>query len=121
MKTRTLGGQTGPALEVPAIGLGVMGMSEFYGTPDEKETFSRPISIRVTTDDREGMLADLSAVFSKHGVNISEANCRADRSGHAVNTFKCGILDLDQLRKVVKTLESVKGVHSVERARAGDG
>jgi GTP pyrophosphokinase len=88
---------------------------------DEKETFSRPISIRVTTDDREGMLADLSAVFSKHGVNISEANCRADRSGHAVNTFKCGILDLDQLRKVVKTLESVKGVHSVERSRGSDG
>ncbi len=81
-------------------------------------TFTRPISIRVVTDDREGMLADLSSAFTRNGVSISEANCRAGNDGHAVNTFKCGIVDLDQLRKVVKTLEGVKGVHSVERARS---
>jgi aryl-alcohol dehydrogenase-like predicted oxidoreductase len=40
MKTRTLGGQAGPGVEVSAIGLGVMGMSEFYGTPDEKESIA---------------------------------------------------------------------------------
>ena len=66
------------------------------------------------------MLADLGSAFTKNGVSINEANCRATGDGHAVNTFKCGILDLDQLRKVVKALEGVKGVHSVERARAHD-
>jgi GTP pyrophosphokinase len=90
-------------------------------TWDDKETFSRPISIKVLTDDREGMLAELSAAFTKHNVNISEANCRADGDGNAINTFKCGILDLEQLRKVVKALEGVKGVHTVERARTNDG
>ena len=89
-------------------------------TWDDKETFSRPIAIKVLTDDREGMLAELSAAFTKNNVNISEANCRADGDGNAVNTFKCGILDLEQLRKVVKALEGVKGVHSVERARTGE-
>jgi GTP pyrophosphokinase len=88
---------------------------------DASQTFARPISIKVVTDDREGMLADLSAAFQKNNVNISEANCRADGGGHAVNTFKCGIVDLEQLRKVVKALESVKGVHSVERARGLEG
>lgn len=87
---------------------------------DDTTTFSRPISLRVTTDDREGMLADLSAAFQRNNVSISEANCRASGDGNAINVFKCGILDLNQLRKVVKALEGVKGVHNVERARPGD-
>jgi len=87
---------------------------------DAASTFARTIHLRVLTDDREGMLADLSGVFSKNNINISEANCKV-QGGQAVNTFKCGINDIDQLRKVVKALESVKGVHAVERARALDG
>ena len=88
---------------------------------DSAMTFARPISLRVLTDDREGMLADLSGVFSKNSVSISEANCKVLREGQAVNTFKCGITDLEQLRKIVKALEGVKGVHVVERTRAHDG
>ena len=88
---------------------------------DSATSFARPISIRVVTDDREGMLADLSGVFSKNSVNISEANCKVLREGQAVNTFKCGITDLEQLRRIVKALEGVKGVHAVERARSQDG
>jgi len=37
MKQRTLGNQ---GLTVSAIGLGCMGMSEFYGTPDERESIA---------------------------------------------------------------------------------
>ena len=87
---------------------------------DANSTFARPIHLRVLTDDREGMLADLSGVFSKNSVNISEANCKVTNDGTAVNTFKCGISDLEQLRRIVKALEGVKGVHAVERARALD-
>ena len=86
---------------------------------DASTSFARTIHLRVMTDDREGMLADLSGVFSKNNINISEANCKV-QGGQAVNTFKCGITDIDQLRKVVKALEGVKGVHAVERARALD-
>ena len=86
-------------------------------TWDSGEVFTRPISVRVVTDDREGMLAELSGAFTRYSVNISEANCRVSGDGWAINTFKCGIMDLDQLRRVVKALEGVKGVHSVERAR----
>ncbi len=86
---------------------------------DASSTYSRTIHLRVLTDDREGMLADLSGVFSKNNINISEANCKV-QDGQAVNTFKCGISDIDQLRRVVKALEGVKGVHAVERARQLD-
>ena len=87
---------------------------------DANATFARPIHLRVLTDDREGMLADLSGVFSKNAISISEANCKVVADGSAVNTFKCGITDLEQLRKIVKALENVKGVHAVERAKTLD-
>ena len=87
---------------------------------DDSKTMIRPIVIRVVTDDREGMLADLSMAFSKMNINISEANCRTSGDGLAINSFKCGITGLDQLQRVVKTLEAVKGVHSVERARTNE-
>jgi GTP pyrophosphokinase len=86
---------------------------------DASTSFSRTIHLRVFTDDREGMLADLSGVFTKNQINISEANCKV-QGGQAVNTFKCGITDIDQLRKIVKALEGVKGVHAVQRAKQLD-
>jgi aryl-alcohol dehydrogenase-like predicted oxidoreductase len=48
MEQRTLGDE---GLKISAIGLGVMGMSEFYGTPDEAEyiaTLERAVDLGVT-------------------------------------------------------------------------
>ncbi len=84
---------------------------------DNRVKLSRPVTIRIITEDREGMLADLSQVFTKSGINISVAHCKALEDGGAVNSFRVGIVDLEQLRKVVKALEGVRGVHRVDRAR----
>src|SRR4051812_9212553 len=54
MKTRTLG----KGLEVGAIGLGCMGMSEFYGAADEGEsiaTIHRALELGVTLLDTADM------------------------------------------------------------------
>lgn len=81
----------------------------------------RPIAITVVTDDREGMLTDLSAVFARLNINIAEAKCRGGvGDGLAINTFKCGITDLYQLNLVMRKLGSLKGVHSVERSNSND-
>jgi len=87
---------------------------------DSNSDLVRLIALRVVTDDRGGMLADISAVFTKMNINISEANCKTFGDGQAINTFKCGVANLDQLKKVIKMLESIKGVHSVERAKSID-
>lgn len=78
----------------------------------------RPIAITVTTDDREGMLTDLSAVFTRMNINISEANCRALGDGQAINTFKCSVVDLEQLNQVIRKLGYLKGVYRVERSQS---
>ncbi|WP_127479823.1 aldo/keto reductase [Nocardioides pantholopis] len=56
LSTRTLG--TTSALSVPALGLGCMGMSDFYGTPDEEggaATIARALDLGVTFLDTSDM------------------------------------------------------------------
>ncbi|MDF1565102.1 MAG: bifunctional (p)ppGpp synthetase/guanosine-3',5'-bis(diphosphate) 3'-pyrophosphohydrolase [Deltaproteobacteria bacterium] len=76
---------------------------------------SRPVSLRVVTSDRRGLLAELSQCFSEAGVNIAQANCRSTGDDRAVNTFEVLITDLKQLQNVITRLERIKGVYSVDR------
>ena len=82
---------------------------------DERGTVARPVTIRITTEDRPGMLAMISQVFMENGVNISQANCKVTAAARAVNTFEILIKDKDQLRKVLGKIKSSKGVLIVER------
>jgi GTP pyrophosphokinase len=82
---------------------------------DVRGAFKRPVTLRVLTADRPGLLADISNTFSKKGVNISQANCRATGDDRAVNTFEVVISDLKQLTDLIRTIEGLNGVFSVER------
>ncbi|MGZ6028729.1 MAG: RelA/SpoT family protein, partial [Myxococcaceae bacterium] len=84
-------------------------------TWDVRGDVKRPVTLRVLTADRPGLLADMSNIFSKKGVNISQANCRATGDDRAVNTFEVTISDLKQLTDLMKTIERLAGVYSVER------
>jgi GTP diphosphokinase / guanosine-3',5'-bis(diphosphate) 3'-diphosphatase len=76
----------------------------------------RRVSLRVTTRNSSGILAKLGQTFSAHGINISEANCRASDDGNAQNTFTFVATDVSQLRTVMRALAKVTGVLEVERA-----
>jgi GTP pyrophosphokinase len=80
----------------------------------------RPVSIRVVTDDRPGVLAQISKTISEAGMNISQATCRTTGLGRAVNTFEMAIGDLKQLRSVMRGIETLEGVVSVERVYSGE-
>jgi GTP pyrophosphokinase len=82
---------------------------------DVRGEYKRPVTLRVLTVDRPGLLADMSQVFSQKGVNISQANCRATGDDRAVNTFEVTISDLKQLTDVMRSIEKLTGVFSVER------
>jgi GTP diphosphokinase / guanosine-3',5'-bis(diphosphate) 3'-diphosphatase len=82
---------------------------------DEKGAVQRPVSVRVLTTDRPGILATISQAFSDNGVNISQANCKVTESDRAVNTFEVMIKDTDQLRRVLGQIRQLKGVLSVDR------
>ena len=82
---------------------------------DVRGDYKRAVTLRVLTADRPGLLADMSNIFSKKGVNISQANCRVTGDDRAVNTFEVTISDLKQLTDVMRTIENLNGVYSVER------
>lgn len=84
-------------------------------TWDPAGTSARPVTIRVLTSDRPGLLATVSQAFTDHGVNISQANCKVTDADRAINTFEVMIRDADQLRQVVSEIKLVKGVLGVER------
>ena len=73
-----------------------------------------PVSLRVMTDDRAGILASVSSVFSSKGISISEASCLS-KDGRAENMFHFRVGDIDRLRDVMRGVAKVKGVIDVER------
>ncbi len=82
---------------------------------DAHGEFKRPVTLRILTADRPGLLADITQTFSKKGVNISQANCRATGDERAVNTFEVVISDLKQLNDLMRSIEKLTGVYTVER------
>ncbi len=73
-----------------------------------------PVSLRVMTDDRAGILASVSSVFSTNGISISEASCLS-KDGRAENLFHFRVGDIDRLREIMRGVAKVKGVLDVER------
>jgi GTP pyrophosphokinase len=76
-------------------------------------------TIRVVCVDRPGLLASITDAITNQGVNISAAAVRTTEDKTAVNTFELQIKDVGQLRSVIKSLERLKGIISVERLRQG--
>jgi GTP pyrophosphokinase len=82
---------------------------------DGKGKTLRPVQIQVVSADKPGLLANISHAFGEVGVNISQAHCRATDDHRAVNTFQFSVTDLEQLKNVIKSIQKIQGVFSVER------
>ncbi|HET6439022.1 MAG TPA: bifunctional (p)ppGpp synthetase/guanosine-3',5'-bis(diphosphate) 3'-pyrophosphohydrolase [Anaeromyxobacter sp.] len=84
---------------------------------DVRGDLKRPVSLRVVTNDRPGILAEISHIFSEAGMNISQASCRTTTPGErAVNDFEVTVGDLKQLTSVIRSIERIDGVQTVQRA-----
>ena len=75
----------------------------------------RPVAVEVLSTDRPGILASISRCFTEHGVNISQAKCKTTEDRRGINTFQVTVGHLDQLKKVIRAIQSVDGVLQVSR------
>lgn len=80
---------------------------------DAKATL--PVSLRVITSDKPGILSHVSKAFTENGLNITEATCRTSTDGRAVNTFQFAVGDVTKLRVLMRSIAKIQGVHDVER------
>ncbi|MBI4126382.1 MAG: bifunctional (p)ppGpp synthetase/guanosine-3',5'-bis(diphosphate) 3'-pyrophosphohydrolase, partial [Deltaproteobacteria bacterium] len=78
---------------------------------------TRVARLKVICVDRPGLLAAMTEAITSVGANIAAASIKTSDDKTATNLFDVEIKDVAQFRKVVKSLERVKGVISVERIR----
>jgi GTP pyrophosphokinase len=77
-----------------------------------------PVKIRVVSIDAPGILANLSKTLSAADLNISHARITTTRDQKAVNVFEFAVTNLIHLNRVMKQIEKIQGVISVERLTA---
>jgi aryl-alcohol dehydrogenase-like predicted oxidoreductase len=112
MKTRKLG-KAGPT--VGAIGLGCMGMSEFYGAGDDAESIAvihRAIELGVT-------LIDTADMYGPHTNERLVGKALAGRRDRVVLATKFGIVRDGQQRSVSGRPEYVKSACDASLSRLG--
>ncbi len=84
---------------------------------DSAKEYIYPVRIRIYSEDKKGMLADISNSITSNRANITNARVETTDEKKAIGTFEVEIRDLNHLKKVIKGLEKIKGVHKVERMR----
>ncbi|MCD4720886.1 MAG: bifunctional (p)ppGpp synthetase/guanosine-3',5'-bis(diphosphate) 3'-pyrophosphohydrolase [Desulfobacula sp.] len=78
-------------------------------------TESYPASIKVRTDDRFGLLADIASVISKYKSNILSAKTETQETGVGFFYFTLLVESTEQLRKIMSEIRKVKKVIDVKR------
>jgi GTP pyrophosphokinase len=73
-----------------------------------------PVGLLMRTQDRPGMLADITAVISEAGSNIRTLDSRPDNL-HARVEATLDITDRKQLERILANIKKISGVFGVER------
>jgi len=85
-----------------------------WGHLDKESVFNTRIV--VYTEDRRGMIADVSNAVTASKTNIKDFNARSDDGKHTgIIHLVVEVASLDHLKRLTQTLEKIKGVISVER------
>jgi len=83
---------------------------------DPKHESAYPVTMRLVTEDRPGMVADVTQAIAGVGTNIRDIRASLDNEGRGQLVLTAEIFDLKHLEKIVGALKSVRGVMDVERA-----
>ena len=86
----------------------------------EEVSESYPASLRIKTDDRHGLLADIAAVISKSKCNILNAQSDTSEAGISLFYFTVMVESSAQLRKIMSEIRRIKKVTDVKRVVRND-
>ncbi len=76
-----------------------------------------PVKLRVVCADKPGLLADISRTITASDVDIRRAVIMTTRDKRAVCNFEVSVNDAQHLASLIKSIEKIKSVYSVERGK----
>jgi GTP pyrophosphokinase len=78
---------------------------------------SLPVKLVVHTDDRPGLLNQITSILSNESANIRslEAKTEFDATGDAFIEMTVDVKDKKQLEKLVSSMRRISGIRDVER------
>ena len=82
---------------------------------DAKHESAYPVTMRLVTEDRPGMVADVTQAIAGVGTNIRDIRASLDDQGRGQLVLTAEIFDVKHLERIVGALKSVRGVMDVER------
>ncbi len=84
---------------------------------DSTKEYIYPVRIRIYSEDKKGLLAEISHSLSSNEANIKNAKVDTTEDKKAISTFEVEIRDLNHLNRVIRAIERIKGINRVERLR----
>ncbi|MDA2930238.1 bifunctional (p)ppGpp synthetase/guanosine-3',5'-bis(diphosphate) 3'-pyrophosphohydrolase [Acidobacteria bacterium AH-259-O06] len=90
---------------------------EVKWTEDGRET-TYPVRLLISTEDRTGVLADITSAISSVDTNIVNVNANTVDSRYGLIDMTVEINDAEHLEKIVNYIKAVEGVQEVERAHS---
>lgn len=84
---------------------------------DKEHTF--PVKLRISSEDKKGVLQELTAIFSSSNANILNANVTTHPDKTATSVFELEIKNVSQLQKIMKSVQKIKAIKAVERVKSG--
>ncbi len=82
---------------------------------DAKHESAYPVTMKLVTEDRPGMVADVTQAIAGVGTNIRDIRASLDDEGRGQLVLTAEIFDLKHLERIIGALKSVRGVMDVER------
>jgi GTP pyrophosphokinase len=77
------------------------------------------VKISVQTEDKPGLLANVSSSISAAEANITHAEVTTGEDKQATLNFTIDIKDVEHLNRIIKNIEAIKGVLDVKRVKTG--
>lgn len=81
----------------------------------EELTEAYPAVIRVRSDDRVGLLADVTSTITKNKANIINGHTETDEYGIVNSYFTISVESIEQLSKIIAEIKKIKKVRDAKR------
>ena len=80
----------------------------------ENETYE--IGITILSEDRKGLILDVSKLFENKDTNITGLNVKTDHEGNARLDLKLELTNVEHMSKIINSIKSIQGVYKVYRS-----